>query len=146
MKNITYLLCCLLLSFCSSEKHKNNNQRENIEVVFIQRGVQTPITIYCSMIETEWFEKAIHYKQIDDTNTLDKFKQIFLSLSKSTEQIDIDSRIRIIYSHDVIKDTICMGEFFGISINGIRMNESEDFHAYVKKIIDYENTVSNPLD
>ena len=38
-----------------------------------------------------------------------------------------------------------MGEFSEIAVNGVKMDNHDKFHQFVKTIIEYETTIRHPL-
>lgn len=148
MKIISYLISVLVFLFCFCSNNNSNKKSissELLEINFIQKGLNSPTLISCAFMNTDSFKKSKHHKSINDTTIIKNFKNLYAELSASKIQHDIDVRIQIIYSNDKKRDTICMGEFFNITVNGVNMNDSKDFHSYIKEIIDYENTIRHPI-
>lgn len=138
MKHIKSIL--LLLMFISCKERQNK-----LDFKFIQSGVNVPFTVSCSVLNSDEFFKRKHSLSIDDVNIIEEFEKHLKLLSIDSLQSDIDVRIQVVFSHDKVKDTICMGEFFNISINGVKMKDSKEFHSFVKKMIDYEYTIRHPI-
>jgi hypothetical protein len=147
MKKETYFLgfFFVLFCFCSNKKSDIKISNESLKISFIQKGLKSPMTISCAVLNSNEFDKSKHFKFINDNGIINEFEELCSKLSINDEQNDIDVRIKIIYSHDYKNDTICMGEFFNISVNGVVMKENKEFHDYIKKIIDYENTLRHPI-
>lgn len=139
------LLIIFFFGFCSNKKTDTTISDDTLEVSFIQKGVKSPMTIPCWMINSTEFKNSKHHKLINDPKTIDNFKKLYSELSVIKEQSDIDVRIQIVYLHNKKSDTICMGESFNISVNGVVMNEHKEFHNYVKEIINYEYTIRHPI-
>ena len=145
MKTSVYTILICLFVFCSNKKTEQKSFNESLECAFLQSGLRSPANISCDYLNSSDFKKYKHIKLIDNQKTLDEFKKKLKNLSSNKVQDNVDVRIQIIFSYHSKKDTICMGEYSGISINGSLMNDSKKFHNFIKEIIEYNYTLRHPI-
>jgi len=70
--------------------------------------------------------------EIADEEFVQNFALLFNKLKDSKETRGINTRIRILYHHGVETDTICMGSYFTIFVNGQLKEDSPAFLKYIK--------------
>ncbi|MGQ2982773.1 hypothetical protein [Flavobacterium sp.] len=69
---------------------------------------------------------------IDDIGFTEEFSLLYNNLQEPEKNNTIDTRIRILYHHGAQSDTICMGEYFGIMVNGQQKEDSPKLLKLIK--------------
>ena len=111
---------------------KTNNP-QYLEFFYFKGNKLFPFRINCKSIRSEIFKKDIKFKKVEDEEYIERFIKEYERLKTDKEQSDIDTRIQIIFHNDKTVDTICMGNHFGIKINGVRKNNSKSFLNLVQE-------------
>ena len=77
---------------------------------------------------------SVHIEKvyIDDTRFTEDFSLLYNELQETEKSNSIDTRIRILYHHGTQTDTICMGEHFGIMVNGQQKEDSSKLLKLIK--------------
>lgn len=117
-----------LISFKATNKKVKNNQY--LEVFFLKEGLRFPMSINCSALQGSILD--VKHKKIEDKETFKIFKEEYKKLVDSNEQRDIDVRIQVVYHDEKIIDTICMGAFFDIKVNGVNKEDSKTLLKIIK--------------
>ena len=118
-----YLLLTLVLFSCSKEDR-------SLEIYYMKHNSMTAMRIPCHMIGS----KSIDAKniKIDNEQFLDEFASLYNRLEEAKETRSLNARIKIIYRHDMRSDTICMGEYFTIEVNGQQKEDSPELLKLIK--------------
>lgn len=134
MKLSFYLIITFLTLNCISKKNDTENIKSDkyLEVFYMKEGLRYPMQLNCSVLHGELLKNKVRYKKIEDIVLLDKFTNEFNKLKTSKEQRDIDVRIQVIYHNKKAIDTICMGDYFDIQVNGINKDDSKSFLKMIK--------------
>ena len=134
MKLSFYLIITFLTLNCISKKNDTENIKSDkyLEVFYMKEGLRYPMQLNCSVLHGELLKNKVMYKKIEDIVLLDKFTNEFNKLKTSKEQRDIDVRIQVIYHNKKAIDTICMGDYFDIQVNGINKDDSKSFLKMIK--------------
>ena len=129
IKLITILFFVLLTS-C------NSNKITSIDFHYTEPGISSPSQTSCNsnlFVDLE----NIRYKKITNENFLNKFEQQLNDLKKSDE-FSINSRIFALINYkDKNIDTLCIGEYRGICLNGNILSHNDDFHNLIMDEIDF---------
>lgn len=131
MKIFSIFISTIFLLGCFKSKNEEVNKNQYLEVFYLKEGMRSPMSINCSALQGSILD--VKYKKIEDKETFKIFKEEYKKLVDSKEQRDIDVRIQVVYHDEKIIDTICMGAFFDIKINGVN---KEDSKKLLKKIKD----------
>ena len=119
-----YLLITLFFLFsCDKEQ-------EYLEVYYMKQNSLTAINIPCDMVKPDYY--GIKYMKIQDKKFIEQFKVSYLQLKDTKKVRRIDTRIRIIYHKGNKMDTICMGEYFTIFVNGELKEDSPKLLKLIK--------------
>lgn len=131
MKIFSIFISTIFLLGCFKSKNEEVNKNQYLEVFYLKEGMRSPMSINYSALQGSILD--VKYKKIEDKETFKIFKEEYKKLVDSKEQRDIDVRIQVVYHDEKIIDTICMGAFFDIKINGVN---KEDSKKLLKKIKD----------
>ncbi|OAE90496.1 hypothetical protein [Flavobacterium psychrophilum] len=133
------LVCFIIINFISSCNYFNkkplNVNNEYLEVYYFKGSLRFPMQLNCNALHSKMFKEKVEYKKIEDDDYLKKFFIEFKKLKTVKEQTDIDVRMQIIYHTDKTIDTICMGEYFDVKVNGINKQDSKSFLNLIKNKI-----------
>jgi len=104
-------------------------------------GISTPYDYSCEMISKQFLEDDMNYKKITDRKIVEPFMKMYDNYKVSTDSVGMNIRIKVLIHSKNNTDTLCMGENFNTYKNGIKMIDNTELLNYLKKIIDYDNTV-----
>lgn len=125
---------------------KEKIKEENVE--FLEIDYLPPLSTFSFVYDCEGLLKNLHdenYIVINNKEYLNQFKIYFSELTpKYNDTLTRDFRVKLIYHQKDKIDTICMGIYNGIVINGELMNESESFTEFVSEFVK-ENYVPSHL-
>lgn len=133
MKIILYTSLILCLINCKKPTHNNFANDSFVEILNLREGMHFPMALNCNSLNGELLKNDVTYTKVTDNNFMKAFVVEYNRLSNEDYDKAIDARIRILYHHDKITDTICMGEHFFISVNG---NLKKDSPALLKLVKD----------
>ncbi|WP_264538218.1 hypothetical protein [Flavobacterium sp. N1736] len=136
MKSTLFYLAVVFLLNCS-----NKNDSEFLEVFYIGPNVSTPMSYSCSMLSKGILKEEINYKKIVDKNMYEKLISLSNTYKESNESDRINARIKVLIHYKNKVDTLCFGEHFDTYKNGVKVTDNKEILTFVKKMIDYENTV-----
>ena len=139
---------------------KTNNKKQelkddditSLDITHHPQGLHIPVTSYCHYIdkidvpeEDIYFidRYGLFFKHISEKSFLNKTKSLINSLETSDDTLNkIDGRISVLVHYKAKKtDSICFSESFGsITLNGLRMKDSERFQNLIKQEIKFENS------
>lgn len=139
MKAIFYILIFLL--FYSCKKTDEITSKKSLEVYYMGPGISTPYDYSCEMISKQFLEDDMNYKKITDRKIVEPFMKMYDNYKVSTDSVGMNIRIKVLIHSKNNTDTLCMGENFNTYKNGIKMIDNTELLNYLKKIIDYDNTV-----
>ncbi|THD30372.1 MAG: hypothetical protein DI588_16550 [Flavobacterium johnsoniae] len=109
---------------------KKTSQDQYLEVFFLKEGLRSPMAINCNALQGSILD--VNYKKIEDKKVFETFKEELKKLVNAKEQRDIDVRIQVVYHDKKIVDTICMGAYFDIKVNGINKEDSKKLLKTIK--------------
>jgi hypothetical protein len=139
MKTLLYIAFYTLLISCQS-----SNKKENIdvlEVYYMAPRINTPADYSCEMISKDFLKDEINHKKVTKKEIVEPFMKMFNNYKVSDDTTDINVRIKVLVYHNNTIDTLCLGEHFNTYKNGTKMIDNSKLLAYIKKVIDYDNTV-----
>lgn len=127
---------CLLLNFSLLNGCQQKDKVDNIRIFYLPEGTSFPLAM------TNCDDIFLHNQIMKDTIIKDRKNiQRIIALSKtlkvskdSVRSIDYRIRCTIKY-YDKSKKVICLGEYDGISSNGIAMENDSIFLNTIKDII-----------
>jgi len=128
MKYIIVILTTILFMNCN-ETIKNV---ESIEVYYIRDGVNYPIDINCEAIRDKGFDEIREELLINDPDFISKFKIQYRKLRPSNSNKTFNVKMQAITHFNDKSDTICIGTFNQISINGKNANDSKELMLLIK--------------
>lgn len=117
------LLSLMLLLSCEKEE-------KYLEIYYMGQNVLTAMNIPCNMIRPHIYN--MKDMKIYDERFVDDFASKYDELRDAKENESIDVRIKIFYHHGANTDTICMGEYFTIFVNGQQKEDSPELLKLVK--------------
>lgn len=123
MKIFVVFLGLILLTGCLKNKNEKSNQNQYLEVFFLNEGTHSPMQINCHALQGSILD--VKYKKIEDQEIFNRFNDEYKKLVDAKEQRDIDVRIQVVYHNGKIIDTICMGAYFDIKVNGVNKEDSK---------------------
>ena len=126
MKNLIFI--ALLLSFSCNKKQEENR---HIDIYYLGKNISYTFNIPCHMIQQPSLP-GVKYVTINDKEFMENFNLHFNTLKEPKEIYPLDARIKIIYYHNTQIDTICMGEYFSISVNGKPKQDSPQLLKLIK--------------
>jgi len=121
-----YLLLVVVL-FVSCKKAD-----KSLEACYMQEGTLTIADIPCDALEKNSLHRKVYYFETDNDDFMEKFASSYDKLQVKEKPEGFDVRIRLFYHHGKETDTICMGSFFGIAVNGREMEDSPELLTLVK--------------
>jgi len=139
VKIILFFLFCVSCKENHSKEYysKENHFKDNIE--FLEVDYLPPLATFSFVYDCDGLVKNLHNKNyiiINDKKFLNQFRINFLELSpKLNDTLVRDFRVKLLYTHEKKTDTICMGIFNGIVVNGQLMNEDENFTRLVADFV-----------
>ena len=131
MKYIIVVFIAIFLMNCNGAI-KN---KESIEVYYIRDGVNYPIDINCEAIRDKGFDEIREELLINDPDFISKFKIQYRKLRPSNSNKTFNVKMQVITHFDKKSDTICIGKFNQISINGKNANDSNELILLIKNKI-----------
>ena len=127
---ILILTAVLILSSCS------NKSKEFIEVYYLREGLRFPMTLGCGIPQSKPSKSdTYYYKEISDESFIRELVRLYQKPPQPTEMDHVDARINILFHHNNRVDTICMGEHWGVAVNGEMKGDYPELLALVKKEI-----------
>lgn len=139
MKNtrLGFTWIILFLLILTNFSCKENIKEESVE--FLEIDYLPPLATFSFVYDCEGLFKSLHdenYILVDDQKYLNQFKIYFSKLTpKNNDTLRRDFRVKLIYHQKDHSDTICMGIFNGIVVNGQLMNEDENFTRFVSDFV-----------
>lgn len=129
--NKKYLICFLILAMFSC----NSSSKQNIEQVRVKYGpeettVMVPVT--CESIDYIFPDNLLKQKIISNKNFLQKLNEELSDLEQASEERNVDIRIKLLIDYPQKTDTLCLGEFFNIVLNGEQMEDKPELLNLVK--------------
>lgn len=144
-KYVLIIIVSLILINCkkitSNDNFKDNNCY--VEFHYYNQGTHFPMRLACGTLKSGNPNNGRNYKKLYDKIFVNKLVSYYSNLKNAKEE-RFDARIQFLVHLPNKVDTICMGEYFGIVINGTTKEDSEEFINFVKKEI-YSNG-SNDTD
>lgn len=139
MKTVFCML--LILGFFNCQKITKDENKTFLEIYYMGPGINTPYDYSCGMISKDFLKDEMNYRKITDKESVESFMKMYKNYKISTDSSGMNTRIKVLVHTKNIVDTLCMGEHFNTYKNGTKVNDNKELLAYVKKVIDYENTV-----
>ena len=132
----------IIIAFACSD-----DQITEIKVLYLPRGMTVMTPVDCSNIYI--FSEHLQKGRIKNLNDKIKIKNILGQLKPDSNANPVDARIKCFIEYGNNKtDTLCLGEFFGILLNGERMQDDSLLFRIIKSSI-YNSPrwpPTNPVD
>ena len=130
------IILIILLFSCNNTKIKkvNKNQDYFIEFFYHDQGVKYPMRYTCGKLKSGNINSKPNYKKIKNKEYVQKIISYYSNLENNNEE-RFDARIHFLVHHEKKVDTICMGEYFGIVVNGVTKVDSKEFIDFIKEEI-----------
>ena len=136
--NYTLILISIftILSNCKRTSLNTNSDDINYyaEFHYYNQDANYPMRFTCGSLKSNNPNNGRNYKKISDKVFMDKLVSYYTSLENSKDE-RFDARIQFLVHLPNKVDTICMGEYFGIVVNGVPKEDSEEFVNFVKNEI-----------
>nr|WP_321230506.1 hypothetical protein [uncultured Psychroserpens sp.] len=130
-KFITFSFLISIIFFsCSS-----STSIDNIEFHYYKPGISTPAQNFCASILFVNSEN-VRYKKIANKPFLKKIENHLNKLKPSNESVNSRVFALINYKSGNI-DTLCIGEYRSLCLNGNFMSNNEDLHNLIMDEIDF---------
>lgn len=126
MKKILFLFVLFVIG-C------NKSDINYLEIYYLPKSTLTPSVVHCNLLDKDVF-KDLKNKKITHNPTVSEISSLINNLQEDNLGNDIDARIKVIVKYENKKDTLCLGEFFGTSLNGIKMKDNQELHKLIKHI------------
>ena len=110
------------------------NGEQVLDVYYIRKGVNYPITITCESIRDKGFEGITEQRIISDKEFISNFKSKLAELRTSKESKSFDVKIQIISNFESKSDTICIG-LESLTINSECKENSSELIKFVRNEI-----------
>ena len=127
-----YILISITFFFINCN---GNKKEESLEVYYIRDGVNYPMDINCEAIRDKGFDDIRETMLIKDSEFISKFKILCKELKPSQSNKNFDVKIQAITHFEGKSDTICIGAFNQIAINGENQNDSKELTLLIKNEI-----------
>ncbi|WP_353779086.1 hypothetical protein [Winogradskyella sp. 3972H.M.0a.05] len=115
----------------------DSNNINSIKVYYRNPGISTPYPSFCVDYLFEEGEN-IRKKTLHNKKFLKNFDYQIKRLIISNQDLTVDSRVFMLINYkDGNIDTLCIGEFRGIFLNGTVMEDDEEFHKMIIDEIDF---------
>lgn len=92
---------------------------------------------------TDSLSENLKQIRVYDKTSVDKFLKLYRKYKIDSTDFSVDVRIRILVHQGIKTDTLCMGENFGVMINGKSMEDSKELLNYIKQRIEYDKAFDN---
>ncbi|SDH88004.1 hypothetical protein [Winogradskyella thalassocola] len=126
------ILCSLLMLYSC-----NSDNIEFLEVYYYSPGPSTPSRTFCSSNLFISTSSEVRYKKLVDKSFLVEFENQLKKL-KPSDEFSINSRaFALINYRDGNIDTLCVGEYRGICLNGDIKIHNQEFHNLMLNEIDF---------
>lgn len=113
----------------------NRTNTDKIIVLYTPENVSINYSISCFLFEGE-FANIINEKVISDPEIIHILQTEISSLQKNNNPAGAeDIRIKCLIQYSNRTDTLCLGENFGIFLNGTEMEDSPEILQLIKKEI-----------
>lgn len=132
MKYKLILISIILLS-CNNATINTNKENQTffVEFFYHNKGAKYSMRYTCGKITSGKSDSKPNYKKINDKEFTEKVISYYSNL-KDTKDERFDARIHFLVHSPKGVDTICMGETFGIVVNGVTKEDSEEFINFIK--------------
>ncbi|SHH88155.1 hypothetical protein [Flavobacterium defluvii] len=127
MKSIFLAIIIFSVLNCNVKNETSKAGNQYLEFFYFKDNKLFPFRLNCKSIRSEMFRDDIKYKRIEDVKYIERFTKEYENLKTEEKQSEIDVRMQIIFHNGKITDTICMGSYFGIKINGVKKKDSKSF-------------------
>lgn len=136
MKYILIIILSLILINCKKVTPNSNSKDNNyyVEFHYYNQDTHFPMRLACGSLKSDNPNNGRNYKKLYDKEFVTKLVSYYSNL-KNTKEERFDARIQFLVHLPTKVDTICMGEYFGIVVNGTTKEDSEEFINFVKKEI-----------
>lgn len=138
MRYIYYLIVLSIIFGCKNFEKKGSTKF--LEFYYIGPGTNTTYSYQCGMLSKEVI-KDINYKKNTDEKVFNYFIKLYNGYKTIKDSTGIDTRIKVIIHDNKKTDVLCLGEHFNTYKNGVKVNDNKELLEYIKKVIDYENTL-----
>lgn len=123
------LLFLFVFCFVGCKKSEVNY----LEIYYLPKGTLTPTVLDCNLLDKDVF-KDLKTRKITQDSTINKISFLVKNLQSDSLRYDLDARIKVIIKYKNKADTLCLGEFFGTSLNGNKMEDNKVLFKLIKEI------------
>ncbi len=136
MKKLIVIFLVILLG---CKKEIISYPPDNLEIIFNKPHLHYPMQMVCGWPQnTDSLPKGYKYKRIYDKVSVDKFLNLYGKYKVATTNFGVDVRIYILVHQGIKTDTLCLGENFGVMLNGHSMEDSKELLSFIKQKIEFE--------
>ncbi|UGS22911.1 hypothetical protein [Flavobacterium channae] len=126
-----------LLSCNNSKSNKQSDNTSFVEFFYHNEHAKYPMSYSCGKLTSGQTDSKPNYKKINDKEFTEKVISYYKNLKDAKDE-RFDARIHFLVHSPERVDTICMGKSFGIVVNGVAKEDSEEFANFIKNEI-YKN-------
>ena len=136
MKYKLILISIIILLSCKNITLDNENENQTffVEFFYHNKGAKYPMRYTCGKLISGKTNSKPNYKKINNKEFTEKVISYYNNL-KGAKDERFDARIHFLVHSQKGVDTICMGETFGIVVNGVTKEDSEEFINFIKNTI-----------
>jgi len=133
MKYKLILIPAIILLSYNNLTFNNDNEDQDLFVEFFYHNKEAkyPMRYSCGKLTSGKTDSKPNYKRINDKKFTEKVISYYSNLKNSKDE-RFDARIHLLVHSQKGVDTICMGMSFGIVVNGITKEDSEEFANFIK--------------
>ncbi|WP_017732421.1 hypothetical protein [Nafulsella turpanensis] len=125
-----YLLYILVLAMLSCKSSKEDIEQVRVKFGPEETTVMVPVT--CESIDYIFPDSLLKQKTITDKRFLEKLGKELSSLEQASEERNVDIRMKLLIDYPKKTDTLCLGEFFNVVLNGKLMDDNPELLNLVK--------------
>jgi len=136
MKYKLVLISVIVFLSCNKNTLKEDikNQDFFVEFYYHNQGALYPMRYACGKLKSGNTNSNLNYKKIEGREFTEKVISYYSVLNNVNEE-RFDARIHLLVHTQKSVDTICMGEDFGVVVNGITKEDSKEFINFIKSEI-----------
>lgn len=113
---------------------KSENQTFFVEFFYHNQGAKYPMSYSCGKLISGKTDSKPNYKRINDIKFTEKVISYYSNLKNAKDE-NFDARIHFLVHSQKGVDTICMGKSYGIVVNGVMKEDSDEFANFIKNEI-----------
>jgi hypothetical protein len=132
------IILFLIVFFFSCKKEIITYPSNNLEIIFHKHHANYPMRLGCGWPKNiDSLSKNFKFIKVYDKTSVDKFLKLYRNYKIDSTNFGADVRIRILVHQGIKTDTLCLGENFGVLINGKSMKDSKELLNFIKQRIEY---------